>query len=70
MKTSEIAVGDITITILTPDEGMVITDVATDTMRSTEVYLGKEDSADNYKDIPADTPLPDDETDDRTTVPV
>lgn len=43
---------------LTASEGMVITDIATETMRSKVVYLGKEDSADNYKEIDENTPLP------------
>ncbi|WP_316607841.1 hypothetical protein [uncultured Ruminococcus sp.] len=37
---------------LLPDEGMILTDVATETMRTGEIDLGKSDSADNYKDIP------------------
>lgn len=36
---------------LLPDDGMVLTDVATETMRAEEIDLGKSDSADNYKDI-------------------
>ncbi len=44
---------------LTASKGMVITDKATETMRATEIYLGKEDSEDNYIEIPEDTPLPD-----------
>jgi hypothetical protein len=43
---------------LTPSEGMVITDIETETMRAKEVYLGKEDSEDNYKEIDENTPLP------------
>lgn len=42
---------------LLPDDGMVLTDVATETMRAEEIDLGKSDSADNYKDIPKDTPI-------------
>lgn len=37
---------------LLPDEGMILTDIATETMRAKKIYLGKTDSADNYKDIP------------------
>ena len=37
---------------LLPDEGMILTDVSTETMRAEEIYLGKTDSANNYKDIP------------------
>jgi len=43
---------------LLPDNGMVLTDVATKTMRAEEIDLGKNDNADNYKDIPKDTPIP------------
>ena len=43
---------------LTASEGMVITDLETETMRAKMVYLGKEDSEDNYKEIPEGTPLP------------
>ena len=45
---------------LLPDEGMILTDKATETMRAEEIYLGKTDSADNYKDIPVE-PAPIDE---------
>lgn len=47
---------------LLPDEGMILTDVSTETMRAEEIYLGKTDSADNYKDIPIDTPIPEPKT--------
>lgn len=40
---------------LLPDEGMILTDVSAETMRAEEIYLGKTDSADNYKDIPIPT---------------
>ena len=43
---------------LTASEGMVITDLETETMRAAEVWLGKGDSENNYKEIPEDTPLP------------
>lgn len=43
---------------LLPDDGMVLTDVATETMRAEEIDLGKSDNAENYKDIPKDTPIP------------
>lgn len=43
---------------LTASEGTVITDVETETMRATEVWLGKGDSEENYKEIPKGTPLP------------
>lgn len=47
---------------LLPDEGMVLTDKATETMRAEEIYLGKTDSANAYKDIPIDTPIPEPKT--------
>lgn len=47
---------------LLPDEGVILTDVSTETMRAEEIYLGKSDSADNYKDIPIDTPIPEPKT--------
>ena len=40
---------------LLPDEGMILTDVSTETMRAEEIYLGKTDSANAYKDIPIPT---------------
>lgn len=40
---------------LLPDEGMVLTDIATETMRAEEIDLATSDSADNYKDIPIPT---------------
>lgn len=43
---------------LVASEGMVITDLETETMRATEVWLGKGDSEENYREIPEDTPLP------------
>lgn len=48
---------------LLPDDGMVLTDIATETMRAEEIDLGKYDSADNYKDIPKDTPVPESTSD-------
>ena len=47
---------------LLPNEGMILTDVSTETMRAEEIYLGKTDSADNYKDIPIDSPIPEPKT--------
>lgn len=46
---------------LTASEGMAITDKATQTMRAEFVFLGREDTEDNYMEIPADTPLPEDD---------
>lgn len=47
---------------LLPDEGMILTDVSTEAMRAEEIYLGKTDSANAYKDIPIDTPIPEPKT--------
>ena len=46
--------------LLTPldTENNVITDVATQTMRAEFMFLGKEDSPENYKAIDRNTPLP------------
>ena len=46
-------------TKLLPDDGMVLTDVSTGTMRAEEIDLGKSDSAENYKDIPIPEPTGD-----------
>lgn len=43
---------------LTASEGMIITDKATQIMRAHTVYLGTDDTEDNYIEISADTPLP------------
>ncbi len=43
---------------LTASDGMVITDIETETLRSKVVYLGKSDSEENYKEIDENTPLP------------
>lgn len=41
------------------DEGMDITDIETEMMRTKEVYLGKEARFENYfKEIPEGTPVP------------
>lgn len=48
----------VTLRKLVASEGMVITDIATETMRAKVVYLGKEDSEENYKEIDENTPLP------------
>ena len=44
---------------LLPDDGMILTDVATETIRAEEIDLGKSDSAENYKDIPIPEPTSD-----------
>ena len=46
---------------LEASEGMVITDKATETMRAKVVYLGVEDSPENYMEIDENTPFPGDE---------
>ena len=43
-----------TMTKLTADEGMVLTDKATRTVRSTVLYLGDGDTPENYIEIPDD----------------
>ena len=54
---------------LTASEGMVYTDLKTETMRAKFLYLGIGDSEENYKQILEDTPLPelDVENDEATT---
>lgn len=42
---------------LRPSEGMILTDKETETMRAEVIYLGKEDSEDNYKEIETDIPI-------------
>ena len=39
---------------LLSDEGMILTDKATETMRAEEIDLATSDSTDNYKDIPVE----------------
>lgn len=46
---------------LVASEGMVITDIETETMRAKVVYLGKGDNEANYKEIDENTPLPEPE---------
>ena len=47
--------------LLPENKNNVITDVDTETMRAQRLYLGKNDSVENYREIDKDTPLPDDE---------
>lgn len=47
--------------LLPENKNNVITDVDTETMRAQRLYLGKNDSVGNYREIDKDTPLPDDE---------
>ena len=42
---------------LTASEGMVITDKETGTLRSTEVYLGKNEDETNFIEIDENTPI-------------
>ena len=46
---------------LRPSKGMILTDKLTETMRAEILYLGKEDSPENYKEIDKDTPIEDEE---------
>ena len=39
------------------NENYVVTDVETETMRAEFIYLGKDDSIDNYKAIDRNTPV-------------
>lgn len=48
----------VNVTILQPDIGNVITDIETETLRSYFVCLAVGDKVENYKEIPADTPVP------------
>lgn len=48
--------------LLPENKNNVITDVDTETMRAQRLYLGKNDSIENYKEIDKDTPLPDELT--------
>ena len=50
---------NVTIREIVADEGMVLTDVATETDRAKVISLGCNDSVDNYKEIDENTPLPD-----------
>ena len=49
--------------LLTPidTENNVITDIATETDRAEFMFLGKDDSPENYKAIDRNTPLPESE---------
>ena len=40
------------------DENNVITDIESETLRAEQLYLGIEDSIDNYKEIDKNTPVP------------
>jgi hypothetical protein len=46
----------VTLRKLTADEGMVITDKETQTLRAREIYLGKGERRDNFIEIEEDTP--------------
>lgn len=49
---------------LIASEGMVLTDVETERLRSKEIYLGTSDDSANYKEIDENTPLPEPEVPD------
>lgn len=42
---------------LRPSQGMILTDKETETMRAEVIYLGKEDSENNYKEIETNIPI-------------
>ena len=42
---------------LRPSQGMILTDKETETMRAEVIYLGKEDSENNYKEIEINIPI-------------
>lgn len=46
---------------LIADEGMVITDKETETLRAKEIYLGKQASQNDFIEIDENTPLPESE---------
>ncbi len=43
---------------LTAAAGMVITDKTTQTLRASEIYLGKDEDENNFIEIDENTPLP------------
>lgn len=45
---------------ISANNGMVLTDTATKTLRANMIYLGIADEESNYEEIPENTPLPDD----------
>ena len=49
---------------LIADEGMVITDRETQTLRSKRVFLGKEENKSSFIEIDENTPLPETENSD------
>lgn len=51
----------VTLKELRPSQGMILTDKETETMRAEVIYLGKEDSPENYKEIDKDTPIEDED---------
>ena len=44
---------------ISANNGMVLTDTATKTLRANMIYLGIADEESNYEEIPENTPLPD-----------
>lgn len=49
----------VTLKELRPNQGMILTDKETETMRAEVIYLGKEDSENNYKEIETNIPIED-----------
>ena len=47
----------VTLKELRPSQGMILTDKETETMRAEVIYLGKEDSENNYKEIETNIPI-------------
>lgn len=47
----------VTLKELRPSQGMILTDKETETMRAEVIYLGKEDSENNYKEIEINIPI-------------
>ena len=43
---------------LTAGKGMIITDKKTQTLRSLEIYLGKDEDENNFIEIDENTPIP------------
>lgn len=54
----EINTKTVTLRELKAGEGMVLTDVATETTRAKLILLGKDEDEHNYKEIDENTPLP------------
>lgn len=48
----------VTLRKLTASEGMVLTDSDTRTLRTKEIYLGKNEDEENFVEVNENTPLP------------